>query len=92
MSKLKLTGPALLITFLVSIPALRDAFINHTLPTSTMLIRVGLAVFFAMIAVAFISSVVDSFRLQNALRHNREEAAATAAELRRLTDEKTVKR
>jgi hypothetical protein len=86
MSKLKLTGPALLIALFVSFPALRDCLVDHTLSTDVMLIRVALAVLFAMAGVACVSSVIDSFRLQNLLRRNREEAAA-AAGARRADDE-----
>jgi hypothetical protein len=89
MSRLKLTGPALLIALFVSLPALRDAFLEHTLSTSAMLIRVSLAVLFAMAGVAVVSSVIDSYRLQNMLRHNREEAGTKAA---RRTDDETAKR
>jgi hypothetical protein len=90
MSKLKLTGPALLIALFVSFPALRDCLINHTLSTDVMLIRVGLAVIFAMAGVAWLSSVIDSYRLQNLLRRNREEAAAAAGA--RRTDDEPAKR
>jgi hypothetical protein len=86
MSKLKLTGPALLIALFVSLPALRDGFIDHTLPVSAMLIRVGLAVLFAMAAVAVVSSVIDNYRLQNLLRSNRDQAA-TATAARRAEDD-----
>jgi hypothetical protein len=87
MSKLKLTGPALLFALFVSLPALRDCFVDHSLSTAAMLIRVGLAVLFAMAGVAVVSSVIDSFRLQNILRRNREEAAE-ASGARRTDDER----
>jgi hypothetical protein len=86
MSRLKLTGPALLICLLLSLPALRDGLIDHTLSTSTMLIRVGLAMLVAMAGVAIVSSVIDSYRLQNMLRSSREQTAKEAA-ARRADDE-----
>lgn len=76
MSKLKLSGPAMLLTLLVSLPALQHGLIDHTLSVQNMLIRLGLAAFFAMIALSVISMVVDTYRLQNTLHRNREEAAA----------------
>lgn len=86
MTKLKLTGPAMFIALLVSWSALHHALIDHTLSIQSMLIRVGLAVFFAMTAVAVVSSVVDSYRLQNTMRRKREEAASLQ---RRMDDEAT---
>jgi hypothetical protein len=90
MSKLKLSGPALLLALFVSFPALRDCLVDHTLSTDVMLIRVALAVLFAMVGVAVVSSVIDSFRLQNLLRIRREEAAAAASA--RRTDDEPAKR
>jgi hypothetical protein len=90
MSRLKLSGPALLIALFVSLPALRDGFLDHTLSTPAMLVRVGLAVLFAMAGVAIVSSVIDSYRLQNILRHNREQA--TGATGTRRTDDEAAKR
>ena len=84
MSRLKLTGPALLVTLVVSWPALQHSVIDHTLPLQSMLIRLGLALLFSMVAFACLSAVVDSYRLQNAVRRRREEAAAPR---RRADDE-----
>ena len=79
MSKLKLSGPASFIALVLSLPALRDTFIDHSLSIATMFVRVALALLLAMAGVAWVASVVDSFRLQNILRRNREEAGLASA-------------
>jgi hypothetical protein len=84
MTRFKLSGPAFLIAFLVSLPALRHAFIDHTLSMQNALIRVGLAVLFGIVAVAVVSSVIDAYRLQNILRRRRTDLAAAQ---RRADDE-----
>jgi hypothetical protein len=88
MTKLKLTGPAMLVTVLVSLPALQHGLIDHTLSMQNMLIRLGLATFFSMIALSIVSTVVDTYRLQNTLHRNREEVAAAL----RQADEDAAKR
>ena len=84
MSRLKLSGPALIVALVVSWPALQHSMIDHTLSVQSMLIRLGLALLFSMVAFACLSAVVDSYRLQNVLRRRREEAAAPR---RRADDE-----
>ncbi|HEX7106884.1 MAG TPA: hypothetical protein VF218_13030 [Acidothermaceae bacterium] len=76
MSRLKLTGAGLLLALLVSWPAIQHGMIDHTLAISAMFIRVGVAVGFVMVGQALLGSVVDSYRLQNMIRKNRQEAAA----------------
>jgi hypothetical protein len=80
MSKLTLSTPAIVIACLVAWPALRDGVFEGTLPMQTMLIRVGLALVFGMVCVAVISSVVDTYRLQNVVRRRREAAASVKIE------------
>lgn len=86
MKRMKLSGPALLLSIALSWSAITHALIDHTLSLDSMLLRVGLAMFFAMAAVETLSFVVDRYRLQNALRRNREEAANAR---RRADDELT---
>ncbi len=76
MSRLKLTGAGLLLALVVSWPAIRNALIDHTLAMSAMFIRLGIAVVLVMVGQAVLASVVDSYRLQNMIRRNRQEAAA----------------
>jgi hypothetical protein len=85
MTRFKLSGPAFLVAFLVSLPALRHAFIDHTLSMQNALIRVGLAILFGIVAVAVISSVIDAYRLQNILRRRKTDFAAAVK--RRADDE-----
>ena len=75
MSRLKLTGAGLLLALAVSWPAIRNGLIDHTLAISAMFIRVGIAVVLVMVGQAVLSSVIDSYRLQNMIRRNRQEAA-----------------
>ena len=70
---MKLTGPALFVALLLSWPALEHGLVDGTLSTESMLIRVGVALVVAMIGRAFLSAVVDNYRLQNLLRKDREE-------------------
>jgi hypothetical protein len=86
MSRLKLTGPVMFIALLVSWPTLQHGLIDHTLSLGTMFIRVGIAMLLAMIGQAFLASVIDSYRLQNVMRKNRQEAA-----LHRAADEETAR-
>lgn len=76
MSRLKLTGAGLLLALVVSWSAIRNALIDHTLAMSAMFIRLGIAVVLVMVGQAVLASVVDSYRLQNMIRRNRQEAAA----------------
>lgn len=73
MTRMKLTGPALFVALLLSWPALEHGLVDGTLSTESMLIRVGVALVVAMIGRAFLSAVVDNYRLQNLLRKDREE-------------------
>jgi len=75
MSRLKLTGAGLLLALAVSWPAIRNGLIDHTLAISAMFVRVGVAVVLVMVGQAVLSSVIDSYRLQNMIRRNRQEAA-----------------
>ena len=86
MSRLKLTGPVMFIALIVSWPALQHGLIDHTLSMGTMFIRVGVAIGLAMVGQAFLANVIDSYRLQNVMRKNRQEAA-----LQRAADEKTAR-
>lgn len=76
MSRLKLTGAGLLLALVVSWPAIRNGLIDHTLAISAMFIRLGVAVVLVMVGQAVLGSVIDSYRLQNMIRRNRQEAAA----------------
>ena len=75
MSRLKLTGAGLLLALAVSWPAIRNGLIDHTLAMSAMFIRLGIAVVLVMVGQAVLASVIDSYRLQNMIRRNRQEAA-----------------
>lgn len=75
MSRLKLTGAGLLLALAVSWPAIRHGLFDHTLAISAMFIRVGVAVALVMVGQAVLASVIDSYRLQNMIRRNRQEAA-----------------
>ncbi len=74
MSRLKLTGAGLLLALAVSWPAIRNGMIDHTLTISAMFVRVGVAVALVMAGQAVLSSVIDSYRLQNMIRKNRRDA------------------
>lgn len=76
MRGLKLSGAGLLLALVVSWPAIQHGMIDHSLAISAMFIRIGIAVALVMIGQAVLASVVDSYRLQNMIRKNREEAAA----------------
>lgn len=76
MSRLKLTGAGLLLALVVSWPAIRNGLIDHTLAISAMFIRIGIAVVLVMVGQAVLASVIDSYRLQNMIRRNQQEAAA----------------
>lgn len=78
MSRLKLTGSAMFLALLFSLPALQHGLIDHTLSMQTMLIRVAIATALAMVGQAIVASVIDSYRLQNIVRKRRQEAAARA--------------
>jgi hypothetical protein len=80
MSRLKLSTPALLVALFVSWPAVKDGLFDGTLSMQTMLIRLALALFFGMVAVAVVSSVVDAYRLQNVVRRRREAAMSAKAD------------
>ena len=89
MSRLKLTGGGLLLALLVSWPAIQHGMIDHSLGVSAMFIRIGVAVVFVMVGQALLGGVVDSYRLQNMIRKNRQEAAAAeqrAAERRQSAE------
>lgn len=64
---------------LVSLPALQHGLIDHTLSMQAMFIRVAIALGFAMVAQAILSSVIDNYRLQNLVRKRRQEAAMAAS-------------
>lgn len=70
---MKLTGPALFVALLLSLPALEHGLLDGTLSMESMLIRVAGALVVAMIGRAFLSAVIDNYRLQNLLRKDREE-------------------
>ena len=76
MRGLKLSGAGLLLALVVSWPAIQHGMIDHSLAISAMFIRIGIAVALVMIGQAVLANVVDSYRLQNMIRKNREEAAA----------------
>ncbi|MGH8890998.1 MAG: hypothetical protein ACRDV3_14720 [Acidothermaceae bacterium] len=78
MSRLKLTGSAMFVALLFSLPALQHGLIDHTLPLQTMFIRVAIAMALAMVGQAILASVIDSYRLQNIVRKRRQEAAGAA--------------
>jgi F0F1-type ATP synthase epsilon subunit len=75
MTRLKLTGAGLLLALVVSWSAIRHGLIDHSLAISTMFIRVGVAVALVMVGQAVLASVIDSYRLQNMIRRNRQETA-----------------
>jgi len=64
------------VAFLVSFPALQHAFVEHTLSMQNLLIRVGLAVIFGIVAVAVVSGVVDAYRLHNIVHRRNADMAA----------------
>jgi Zn-dependent protease len=76
MSRLKLTGSALFVAVLVSLPALQHGLVDHSLALSTMFIRLGIAMLLAMVGQAVLASLVDSYRLQNIIRERAKQAAA----------------
>ena len=75
MSRLKLSGAGLLLALLVSWPAIQHGMFDHSLAVSAMFIRIGIAVALVMVGQAMLSSVIDSYRLQNMIRKNRQETA-----------------
>jgi Zn-dependent protease len=79
MSRLKLTGPVMFLALLASWPALQHGLIDHTLSLEAMFTRVGIAIALAMVGQAFLASVVDSYRLQNLMRKNRQDAGLPQA-------------
>lgn len=91
MSRLKLSGPALFVALLVSWPAIQHCVFDHTLSAESMLLRIGLAVLFSMAASACLSAVIDTYRLQNAVRRRREEARDAAGAPRRRTDDEPAR-
>lgn len=79
MSRLKLTGSAIFVGLLVSLPALQHGLIDHTLSMQVMFVRVAIALGLAMVGQAVLGSVIDSYRLQNLVRKRRQEASAAAS-------------
>ncbi len=79
MRRLKLTGPVMAVALLVSWPALQHGLVDHTLSVQTMLIRLGVALALGMVGQVFLVSVIESYRLQNIMRKNRQEAGMQPA-------------
>jgi hypothetical protein len=79
MSRLKLSGAGLLLALLVSWPAIQHGMFDHSLAVSAMFIRIGIAVALVMAGQAVLASVIDSYRLQNMIRKNRQETAEMKA-------------
>ena len=79
MSRLKLTGSAMFVALLFSLPALQHGLIDHTLSVQKMLIRVAIAMALAMVGQAILASLIDTYRLQNIVRKRRQEAAGAAS-------------
>jgi len=78
-SRLKLTGAGLLLALLVSWPAIQHGMFDHSLAISAMFVRIGIAVALVMVGQAVLASVIDSYRLQNLIRKNRQETAEIKA-------------
>ncbi len=76
MNRLKLTGPVMLVALLASWRALEHGLIDQSLPLSTMFLRLAVAIALAMAGRAVLVAVVDTYRLQNLVRKNRQDAAA----------------
>jgi hypothetical protein len=79
MTRLKLTGSAIFVALLVSLPALQHGLVDHTLSLQSMFIRVAIAMGLAMVGQAILASVIDSYRLQNLVRKRRQEALNSAS-------------
>jgi hypothetical protein len=87
MSRLKLTGGGLLLALVVSWPAIQHGMLDHSLAVSAMFIRIGIAVALVMVGQALLASVIDSYRLQNMIRRNREDAAVASQQAQQAVQE-----
>jgi hypothetical protein len=68
MIRFRLTRSALLLACAISAPSLFDAFMRHTIDPTSAVLRFALAVIFSVVAVGVVSSVVEGYRVLNAVK------------------------